>query len=368
MVTGRAERRVDVLIDRLAARSPGEIDRRPPILVVGAPRSGTTWTGVALGLTAGAAYVHEPDKEPFGLALRAKRDLGRYPVLEPGEPAPLYESLWRRAFDGDVPTDILARARRSIRFRASRRLLSAPLVDAWLRDRSRPQPVRLRGGALLAPPVRADTHAERTVVKSVHAVFAVEWIEAVCRPHVLVVVRHPLDVLASWKSLGWLGSPKPIGWPEPDLTGAESVLGRHPGIHQRFLRRWDVPSPDGRWSVIRIAAWHIGLLTGALQEMAEGHPTWRAVVHEQLCQSPAERFRALADDLGLMWTRAAEDFLHRRPRPGQAFDVQRVTAALPNRWRDRLTRAEVEEAMDALRQFPLRIEDGWDWPHPQPRP
>ncbi|MGH2820032.1 MAG: hypothetical protein ACRDJ5_05195, partial [Actinomycetota bacterium] len=51
--------------------------------------------------TEDASYIGEPDtegKEPF--ALRAKHGLGRFPILEPGEEAHEYETLWRRAFEG----------------------------------------------------------------------------------------------------------------------------------------------------------------------------------------------------------------------------------------------------------------------------
>src|SRR5581483_1257337 len=83
--------------------------RRPPtrsqpgrILVIGPPRSGTTWVEQVLGRAAGARVVHEPDNEtcsPF--ALRAKATLGRFPVLAAGDRAPLaYFELWSRAFEG----------------------------------------------------------------------------------------------------------------------------------------------------------------------------------------------------------------------------------------------------------------------------
>ena len=81
---------------------PDEIAATGRILVIGPPRSGTTWVEQVLGRAAGARVVHEPDNEtsnPF--ALRAKTSLGRFPVLAPGDPAPpAYFDLWSRAFEG----------------------------------------------------------------------------------------------------------------------------------------------------------------------------------------------------------------------------------------------------------------------------
>src|SRR5215216_3657697 len=71
------------------------------VLVIGLPRSGTTWIASTLAQTGNAALVSEPDNHynvPF--ALRAKRRLpgGFHPALSPADEAPLFEALWREAF------------------------------------------------------------------------------------------------------------------------------------------------------------------------------------------------------------------------------------------------------------------------------
>jgi hypothetical protein len=80
--------------------APDEITATGRILVIGPPRSGTTWVEQVLGRATSARVVHEPDNEtcnPF--ALRAKTPLGRFPVLAPGDIAPpAYVDLWGRAF------------------------------------------------------------------------------------------------------------------------------------------------------------------------------------------------------------------------------------------------------------------------------
>jgi hypothetical protein len=144
--------------------------------------------------------------------------------------------------------------------------------------------------------------------------------------------------------------------------GSVNVLGQHPRIQKQYLARWDVRPPDTGWSTFRMAAWHLGLLTSALQEISRSHADWPVVIHERFCDSPVERFRELAEGLGLDWTVEAETFLRDSNRPGTGFHVQRITSELPNRWRDRLSPAETREAQQALSEFPIRIESGWDWP------
>ena len=83
------------------------------VLLVGAPRSGTTWSGRVLGHTAGTAYVNEPDGDTEPYAFTARLGFGGPPTLTPGEDHRAYERLWAGAFAGGArPTGVTARAAR----------------------------------------------------------------------------------------------------------------------------------------------------------------------------------------------------------------------------------------------------------------
>src|SRR3954447_17188165 len=71
------------------------------VLLVGLPRSGTTWTTATLKRTEGVVDIQEPDNHAHTpCAMRAKRGLGTFPYLEAGDEAPAYERLWQLAFEG----------------------------------------------------------------------------------------------------------------------------------------------------------------------------------------------------------------------------------------------------------------------------
>src|SRR3954470_8181444 len=72
------------------------------ILVVGTPRSGTSWVGQALAAAQGAREVGEPDNEDnFPYAIKAKAGLGRFPVVPAGSRGPpASAALWEGAFAG----------------------------------------------------------------------------------------------------------------------------------------------------------------------------------------------------------------------------------------------------------------------------
>lgn len=314
------------------------------LLVVGIPRSGTTWVAHLLAKAGDAAYLEEPDnhfRRPY--AFRAKRRLGRgeYPAVTPGESPGDYETLWGQAFATGGPS-WLAAARR----RAGNRLLastSAPDISAAIAGRSTLSP-RLRLLEWLATP-EAVRASDLLVVKSVYAPLALEWIADRFSPQVLVVIRHPLNVVSSWRSMGWLDRAQHDMLDELD-PGARQGLADTLGV--------DVPAHDA--SPLRRAGWLAGALTTALATTARRQPAWSLVSHELLCARPHERFPRLASELGLEWRPTDDDELDRLDRPGTGYEIRRVAGELGDVWRRRLDDEEACEVQKVLELF-----DDGDW-------
>jgi hypothetical protein len=163
-----------------------------------------------------------------------------------------------------------------------------------------------------------------------------EWLVERYSPKVVVVLRHPLNVVASYLELGWL----------------------HAGLHDRGLFRardlapW-IPRLPADASPVTRMGWQIGLFGAVLREAAERHPDWETVSHEELCREPEAGFRRLYRALDMEWTEAAEEFLAASDRPGKGIATNRVTREQPGRWRHRLTYAQVGEVRRALDGFPV---------------
>ncbi len=292
--------------------------------------------GETLSFAEGVNLVNEPDNEtssPF--AVRAKLPLGRYPVLDRHEEAPEdYRTLWIRAFaaqdTGRSPRNVVARS-------LMRRLNANELWSAFCDvDESRTT-LRLRTiRALADAPSRPQGAPRHIVVKSAHGPLAVEWIAARFEPQVVVVVRHPLNIIASWTELGWGGC----------------SLDTNPRVVERYVRKWDLPVLPSSCSRLSRVAWEVGLFLSALQESAEAHPDWRLVRHEELCLDPPRQFQQLCVALGLQWTDAAELHLRRSNRAATGLTTMRVAADEPERWRKRLTGDQVREIFRVLKYFP----------------
>jgi hypothetical protein len=306
----------------------------PPLLLVGTPRSGSTWAGEVLSHTEDVCFLHEPDNEtqhPF--AVRAKANLGRWPVLDAGDAAPGdYERLWELALAGAAHRRTPAWAAGKVLLkRAGRSELRAAFSPGGHLN------PRLRAVSALAPGPARRLPGGTVLVKSVHAALALDWIASRWQPRVLIVVRHPLNVIASWGQLGWGGL----------------RIDRHPLVQERYVRPLGITPLEPGCSHLAVVTWQIALLTVALRAAAARHPEWHVVSHEDLCAAPEDAFRHLCTTVGLGWTDAAQRFLAASNRPGTGTTTFRVAADQPDRWRRRLDPAQVDEVRRVLAGFPL---------------
>ena len=313
----------------------------PPLLIVGVPRSGTTWTMRALASATDAVKVLEPDSEDkWPAAIHAKYRLGRYPVLQPGDRAPAYRRLWAWTLQG---------AREPRRSVLARHILGPGAEDriydghrdpvTWLASTLARDPRVLPGAAV-------PTGGPRVVAKSIHAQFAVEWIAAEFPVDVVFLLRHPASVLASWMELNLKDS-------------RYSTLEHRRDIRVRYVEPWGIPLPGD--DPVERMSWMIGLLLAAIEDTARRHPEWHLRTHEQLCADPPGEFRRLYDEVGLQWNGATDRFLEEHNAPGTGFVVKRVASELTDSWQHRLDATQLATLRRVLSWFPLTTWDDSDF-------
>jgi hypothetical protein len=294
------------------------------IVVIGVPRSGTTWVSTILSTAPGTVLINEPDyPESYLSGGLAVDEYGLYPVIGMGASASPYEMIWDVAFSGGFPGRAMTR-------RIGRMLVAMPpkIIQPFVRTAAR-----------IVPRIR--TSPEHCVVKTVNAQFAIDWIAERYHPTVIVVRRNLLSVIGSWLQMGFI----------PYAITTPFELSEHPEIRREFLEPLSLHPPSRDAPLIKRIAWHVGLLSIGLERAVARHPEWIVLDHEDLCKSPIECFRALFSEAGLTWTDDVERELHRLDRPGSGLNVQRVAREQIDSWKTSLSPEQAADAMGILRRF-----------------
>lgn len=291
------------------------------VLLVGLPRSGTTWAGRMLGAAEGVTYVEEPDYVDADPDQPARHGFGPYPVLRPGAASARYRALWEVAFAGAMPT-------------------GGPLKTAGKIFMKLPGGVRDPLMKVVAPAMAKTRPKARTVVKSIHSLPALEWIDEAFDPAIVVIQRDPLNVVSSWLELDF---PLYDLWNRADIRAA-------------YVEPLGLPAPGA--NPLARTAWSVGVLAAILGAQVARRPAWTRLTHEALCVDPEPQYRRLFEDLGLEYGSGAEEFLARSNRPGTGYSSDRITSEQPHRWKGRLTPEQVAETRLILAGFPNQ---GWAW-------
>ena len=179
-----------------------------PVLVTGAPRSGSTWVGHILALSPRLCYVDEP----FLPTVR--------PVRSPLRPYAARQGSCRFNFDTwfTYIDDRNAAA------------FLAPLRDTIALRYSWPEAARLVTGISTARSflkgwghfVGAKQRGSVALVKDPVAVFSAEWLADTFDMNVIVTIRHPLAFVGSLKKASWR-------FPLQDLVKQELLMSKHLG-------------------------------------------------------------------------------------------------------------------------------------------
>lgn len=286
--------------------------RRPPILLAGMPRSGSTWVGAVMA-TAGSVRYY---MEPFNAQWRRLAEPFQFRYVRADESVGRFDAYARAAFDGRIGGPSIERHRSPQYHRY-----------AWWPG--------------------------RVLIKEVHAILALDRVEALVDPAVVVIVRHPCAVASSWARLD---KERPGGgmWGEVDahlatLLGQPALLDDHLGPYVDVLT-------SARTYLEKVGALWGALYTVMLRQ-ARANPDWVVVTHEAISRDPAREFAAIFASVGLRKTPTTAQELERTTTAeGKTpFDAVRVSADEPDKWRRELTEAEAAEVLEHARPFGIDL-------------
>lgn len=322
-----------------------------PVLLVGLPRSGTTWLAGLLSRPDPGVQIYEPDNEKIDpLAWYSKRGLHRYPFLEEGDPAPSFGALWRLVLSGAYPrSSLFYRGLQQWFRRATGASVEAHIgmktgltyVDeGWNRVRKGTRPYAAGDHPFVVRVARrylshagSGEPAPMTVVKSVHAPLALDWIGAAFDVRIVLLLRNPFGLYTSYLRQGY-----------PD--GNRNVLAQA-GLRRRLEEGgW---SRRGARSVPPDHAVALEVLTvyRLLATQMRDHPDWIVCSHDRLCANPAGELGRVLPRMPGPWSgRPVSDFL------GAGGDGRRRRRQ-PVKWKAEMTREEHDRLRRNIRVFGL---------------
>ena len=266
---------------------------RYPILVTGAPRSGTTWLARLLATAPGTVLAGREPMNPRGNQYALAHTVRGWVSLD--------------AFDG--------RQRRVIR--SAYRGLNPMVYSRY-------------GRRQWAGPLPRS----RMIVKDPFAMLSLGAVVDATRATAVLVYRHPGAVLASYRRMGW----------KPDLEELQPIVARY--RNERGMEIEDLPA-SGDVS----EAESMGCFWGALYDIALWHaariPAVTIVSHEELATGGVASGRRLLDHLGLRWngdaaTELSQQGSARSVAKSDLHNFDRAPASVAGEWRTKLEPGEID--------------------------
>jgi len=240
------------------------------VVVTGMPRSGTSWVGKMLQLSGEVVYVNEPmnPSHPPGRSPGVlNADVEHYFHYIPGKP----DGRWRTAFE------------RTFALRYS-------LIAELRRNRSGYD--LMRAAKYLTEFGRGRLRGRTALLDDPYAVVSSGWLARTFDATVVVLVRDPVTLVASWRKLGWVVDPG-------ELLAQPALISGHLEAEESRLRA----AADSGDDVDKIIAVWRAVYLAVLDQAAQGRVLIRR--YEELAADPVAGFGGLYADCGLTYGQRA---------------------------------------------------------------
>jgi len=301
---------------------------RGPLLLVGMPRSGTTWLGKIFDSHPGTLYRHEPDSG-------AMRDVSITPQAASDGPA------------ADRIRDFLASLpqQRGLKVCGKLPLFHKQHLAGWRGGMHRTSVYMAKAASRwLTLPVLEPTDTTsvppRTVWKSIESTGRAGLVAAaVPGARVILILRHPCGQIDSTLR-GEAQQRFTDDCPSANDWGIFEHLLDTPQAQRRGLTLESLK----RLTVEERLAWRWLLFNEKAMEELDGRDNARVLRYEDLCANPRQTARALFAFAGLEWDSAVDRFIDASCRPDDPgyYGIHRDPLVTANAWRKRLDRDVVE--------------------------
>jgi len=292
-----------------------------PVLVTGAHRSGTTWTGKLLATAEDLFYIHEPFHRSHAPGV-CPVQIDRWFQFVSEHNENRHAPALRRTFD--------------LRFSPARHVASV------LQNTTSHFHEGMRGIAWALKEYGKWTWARvngwRPLVKDPLALFSAEWIADRFDTQVIVLVRHPAGFAHSLQRTGW----------SHDFTNfieqPELMKSLPAGLAQEIREAAEDPG-----DIVEQASLLWKVIYSTVASYQNRHPEWKVVRNEDLAVHPFQEFEKLCNFLDVPFDarmkQAVKEFTaNRSPSSGETpiHKVRRNSRSEAWKWRRLLDRDTIE--------------------------
>ncbi len=279
-----------------------------PILITGAPRSGTTWVGRMIEQVPLVRYVHEP----FNIS---------------GKPCQcgINFNHWFHYLSPENSYKFEEHLKHTIYPAYSRAGLINLITESMQSRRVRPLSKYLQAHRF-----------HRVLVKDPIAVFSAETLQRLFNMEVVVLIRHPAAIVSSYKALNW--------------THPFSHFLHQPELMEEHLAPFQTEIEDfakNQYDIVDQAALLWKLIHYMIIKYQKKHTDWVFVRHEDLASDPIQGYRNLFNRLELPFSEHIRDVIQVHSWQAQLSDTTRPynikqnSSQVISKWQKYLTSADV---------------------------
>lgn len=313
------------------------------ILVSGVPRSGTTWISRVLSMADSTTYYYEPDNEHNSLlGYINKQQLHRFPYLQENDgKTGLYniyhETLADRYLFDYNKSSLLIKKLFGINL-DSVELEVVKKTNHLDREKGFPQQQSFRHNMKMKTVKtlyylfqlfeRHNKEKKLPLVKSVHSVLALPYLQSFFNTQNVIVLRHPANIIASHMRLD-----------NPDIY-------RNIFSQDRLVNDYLQPYIDNIQALkdpLEKAGTQVAAIYHVLAKQLQNNPDWIVVTHEEFCKDPLGKFKNMYRQLGLNWSEKVRENIEDMNRSGEGYTPARVAEKQINKWKRELKPAQVEK-------------------------
>ena len=303
-----------------------------PILVTGAPRSGTTWVGRMIGQAPFIRYIHEPFNITSQLCqCGVKFDYWFY-YLTPKSQLKFHPHLKHTiypAFSRIGLLNSILEIRRTKQVRPFFRYLQSYLFS-------------------------------RPVLKDPLALFSAEQLADSFNMDVVVLIRHPAAIISSYKTLNWTH-------PFSHFLNQSALLEDHLAPFRSEVEDFTKKEHD----IVDQAALLWKLIHFMIIKYQKTHPGWIFIRHKDLALDPIIGFQKIFARLNLPFSKHACRVIQNHivkeqlPNSTDPYAIKQNPRQVITKWQKNLTSEEINRIRERVEEVSSAFYTDADW-NPEP--